>query len=75
MKLPKCTYKNFYFIMSTMLYIGPDHDKEEEMNEFYIDYKEMHIDDPIEWAFEYFQDFSPLTHDIYIRSTFKRDKG
>jgi|GEM_PF-6250496 len=69
--MEKVTFNQFRHLMSAMLFLSEDMDKEQEINDLYTDYKtQQDFEDPVEWTLDAFEGYGPETHEIYIRDTF-----
>jgi hypothetical protein len=67
---PHVNFKGFRHLMSAMLFVSDSRDREEEINDLYIQYRESSCADPVVWALDYFEKYGPDTHDMYVRETF-----
>ena len=70
--MKKINFKQFRHLMSAMLFILETLDKDEQIHELYVQYKEQDEPDPIVWTREALKGCKPGTHDLYVRRTFSQ---
>lgn len=69
--MKKINFKQFRHLMSAMLFISDVLDKDEQVLQLYVQYKEQDFEpDPVSFTREALNGCRPGTHEMYIRRSF-----
>lgn len=69
--MAKIKFKQFRHLMSAMLFISDLLDKDEQIHDLYVSYKQQDNEpDPVTWARDALNGCKPGSHDMYIRRSF-----